>query len=813
VPSDPQSGLSFGSHFHDSVRDAAQGGRIELIVGAPRPQPVRWPHRIGTVPQLAASRQEREADWRLSGTTAPCLVLSGMGGVGKTQLAAAYATDRWNRSELDLLMWVNASSAEGIIAAFAQAGVELCGAEPGEDVRAATAFLNLLSRPEAPRWLVVVDDLGDPAALQGLWPPVNPRGRTLVTTRRRDAALDAEGRSRIDIGLFSPEESLAYLHGRLGSRSRRVAGAEPLAELLGGLPLALGQAAAFILDQPGLTCEDYRRLLEDRTVALAELSPEAAPDGYGGSLHAAWSLSIEQADRHAPEGLAGGILKIAALLDPAGIPMGLFTSASVLGFLADVTGTEGLRALQVSAALGRLHRLSLIDADGALVRMHALVQRAVLEMTTSVERSLAAESAADALQALWPEPADGPNSTAVLWTNLSRLIEKAGRSILGGGVHPVFFEAGNSVGAQGQVRMAMGYFSMLRFLIGQVHVDDHPDAIEARHGFARWQGESGDVLGAVEGFQAVLADRIRVLGDEHPRTFATRQRLLYWRGEAGDLETAIAETESLLADRLRLLGPEHFDVLITRSLRARWQGRSGDAVGAAAANESLLADCLQTLGADHPFTLAVRHNLAHWRGEAGDPQGAAAATEALLADRLRVLGPDHPDTFRSRQNLAGWLGEAGDTTAAVDGLTSVLHDQLRVLGPDHPDVLAVRNDLARWTARSDRVEEAIDAFTELLADCERILDPEHRYTRIVAHNLAHWRERRRAGIAGEFSNVAVWADGGLASNTGGRGTGGIMRGGMMGTRGGAAGFEPNSDIGTWLTEDDDIWGQAEHDED
>ncbi|NUQ86873.1 MAG: tetratricopeptide repeat protein, partial [Glycomyces artemisiae] len=260
--------------------------RIELVVGAPRPAPVQWPHRIGTVPPLAASRQERAADELLTTADAPCQVLSGMGGVGKTQLAAAYATRLWERGEVDLLVWVNASGREGVIAAFAQAGVELCGAEPGRDELAANAFLNLLARPKAPRWLVVLDDLADPGALQGLWPPAHPQGRTIITTRRRDAALDAEGRTRIDIGLFSPEESLAYLRARLGPHSKRTTDAGALAERLGGLPLALAQAAAFILDQPGLTCESYLELLDDRTVALAELSPEVAPDGYHSPLNA-----------------------------------------------------------------------------------------------------------------------------------------------------------------------------------------------------------------------------------------------------------------------------------------------------------------------------------------------------------------------------------------------------------------------------------------------------------------------------------------------------------------------------------------------
>lgn len=734
--------------------------RIELVVGAPRPAPVQWPHRIGTVPPLAASRQERAADEHLAAADAPCQVLSGMGGVGKTQLAAAYATRRWERGEVDLLMWVNASSRSGIAAAFAQAGVEICSAEPEQGDHAAVAFLNFLARPGAPRWLVVLDDLDDPADLQGLWPPAHPRGRTIVTTRRRDAALDGDGRSRLDIGLFSPEESLAYLHGRLGLHARRTAGAAVLAERLGGLPLALAQAAAFIIDRPGLSCEGYLALMADRTIALAELSPEISPDGYHSPLNTTWTLSLEQADRQLPLGLASSLLHLAALLDPTGIPASLFSTEPALEFCSR---GGAVRAHQVPTALSRLHRLSLIDTDGSLVRMHALVQRAVLESASTADIDAGVLTAADALLAIWPDLESSPASASTLLVNAARLVEQSSMTLFHDRAHPLLFRSGNSLGEHGQVQMAERFFEALLLPVSGNLGEDHPDTLRARHSLARWKGESGNVESAIEGFESVLIDRARVLGPDHPDTLSTRQRLLYWKGERGDLETAISETEKLLADRTRVLGADHFDVLVARSLRARWKGRSGDAAAAAEENEELLTDCLRLLETDHPFTLAVRHNLAHWRGAAGDPEGAVAATEAMLTDRLRVLGPDHPDTLRSRQNLAGWRGEAGDRAAAVAELRSVLAHQLQVLGPDHPDTLAVRNDLARWTARTGDVDTALQEFRGLLADCDRLLPYEHRYRQAVVHNLDYWTERQRSGryrgpgrgFTGGASNIGI----------------------------------------------------------
>lgn len=218
-----------GVHLHAAVR-----------------QPAVLPQQVGVVPSRALSFQDRVEAARLAaavdggGTAVLCQVLTGMGGVGKTQLAADFAHRAWDGRRVEVLVWVTAVSRTAIVAVYAQAGEELCGADPGDPERAAAMFLAWL-RSQAHRWLVVLDDIADPADVKGLWPPDCPHGRTLATTRRRDAALTGWGRRRIDVGLFSPAEATAYLAGVLASHGRTAATDQltALAEDLGCLPLAL----------------------------------------------------------------------------------------------------------------------------------------------------------------------------------------------------------------------------------------------------------------------------------------------------------------------------------------------------------------------------------------------------------------------------------------------------------------------------------------------------------------------------------------------------------------------------------------------
>ncbi|EST18762.1 NB-ARC domain-containing protein [Streptomyces roseochromogenus] len=141
------------------------------------------------------------------GTAVLSQVLTGIGGLGKTQLAADYARTAWDSGGVDVLVWITASSRSAITASYAQAGVEVLAADPGDPEQGARAFLAWLEPKTGQkpcRWLVVLDDVADPADMRGWWPPVSPHGRVLVTTRRREAALTGAGRRLVTVGLFTP---------------------------------------------------------------------------------------------------------------------------------------------------------------------------------------------------------------------------------------------------------------------------------------------------------------------------------------------------------------------------------------------------------------------------------------------------------------------------------------------------------------------------------------------------------------------------------------------------------------------------------
>jgi hypothetical protein len=775
---------------------------------------VSWPVVVSRAPRLAAAYLDRPAQRAalraaLSnpavGTQAAVAVVTGGGGTGKTQLAAdafghAQTSDgAYGVPRVDLAMWVSASSRSAIVSTYAQAYLALSpemantsnnpedrGHKDG--AKQAEAFLVWLTSTDK-TWMVVLDDIADPADLAGSHGgpgllPTGPSGAVILTTRRRDAAITGLGR-RIDLDVFTPAESLDYFSGKLSAAPGLPADvlddAGELADDLGHLPLALAQACPVIIND-ALSCRTYREKLAAHT--LTEVFPvdhTVSGDDYPHGLIGTLALAVDRANEMDPIGLAEPLLRLAATLDPNGVPEDLFTSAAARFFLARVRFSEKFQAPvskrdvrrrlrrwrgrwqrphtedvsieEARRALRSLHLLSLLThepADGPrAVRMHALTQRATLErMPRGVFRAAVLHDA-DALAQIWPAVENDPARSLVLRANAATLVTRHPIILWAAGAHSVLFWAGISLGEAGLVTEAVAYFTDLTGQATDRLGTDHPDTLKARSQLAQWRisaGASADTNTAEE----LLSDCMRVLGPDDKNTFGARGYLAYSRGLTGDPAGAATATEELLTDQLRVLGPDNPSALATRNNFAYWQSEAGDPASAAASYTELLADKTRLHGQDDPGTLFTRANLASLRQEAGDLAGAIADFEEILTRRLRVLGPDHPDTMATRSFLASSRGQSGDPAGAATAIADLLADCLRVFGANQAITLSIRNNLALWRGHAGDPAGAATAFSEILTDCLQVIGADHVQTFITRANLARWR-----GEAGDPAGAAA----------------------------------------------------------
>jgi tetratricopeptide (TPR) repeat protein len=755
---------------------------------------VPWPVRLGVVPPLAGSFNPRpETGLGLAGTLSPGETtvlnpapdagdpdpLAAMGGTGKTQLAAALAHSLWQARAVELLVWLTASGRDAVTAGYAQAlrevGDAMPTAAPGVAAARFLAWLGETTRP----WLVVLDDLADPADLEGLWPR-GPAGRVLVTTRRDATVLEGQGRRVVQIGPFSRREALSYLTASLYDNPDQRIEALDLAEDLRCLPLALAQATALMTGY-GLDCRQYRAWFAERKRRLAG---QLAAGSYSSITAITWSLSLEYADQLAPAGLARPALALTSLLDPNGIPGAVLTSRPGCEFItgqpSSGTAADGQRT---RSALQNLARLGLVTIDPAsaerTVRVHPLVQATVRGVLPAAVLRQAAQAAAEALFQTWPAHDSQPMLAQALRDNTASLHRCTGDLLLAPESPPVLFRAGRSLDNAGLTEPAIGYWqrliSTIDRVLGPEHADaltardhlaaaydkagrrdeaisahrrrveererllgpGHPDTLTCRGDLAHAYLAAGRLAEATPLYERALAGLEWILGADHPDTLTARGSLAFAYSSAGRLQDAVPMYERTLADRERVLGPDHPDTLASRGNLAAAYHAAGRLKDAVPLYESTLADRERILGPDHPDTLASRGNLAYAYRSAGKLKDAIPLYKRTVADRERVLGPDHPDTLTSRGNLAAAYHTARRPKDAIPLYERTLADRERVQGADHPDTVTARGNLAAAYHSAGRIVDAIPLYERTVADCERVRGPHHEDTLTSRCNLAH----------------------------------------------------------------------------
>src|SRR5215469_14213658 len=312
-----------------------------------------WPVRSGIVPALADSYTDRletapDLAAALPAGGAVALVpdraaapdpAAGPGAPdwprssGKTQLAAAFAESLWQSRELDLLVWIQATSRASVLSGYAAATAAATGRDQASSCESVAAqFLSWLSETSH-SWLVVLDDLADPADLDGLW-PTGPAGRVLVTCA--DAAAVPRGMQVLPVGLFNSREAVSYLMGRLSANPSQRLGAIDLVSAMGLEPVAVTQASAVIASST-MSCHHYRDNFIGRRQQLTDWS--GAPQSASAVT---WTLSFERASQLAPGGSVQSVLALCALLDGHGIPATVLTTPAAVSYLAaDGTAPAG----------------------------------------------------------------------------------------------------------------------------------------------------------------------------------------------------------------------------------------------------------------------------------------------------------------------------------------------------------------------------------------------------------------------------------------------------------------------------------------
>lgn len=305
-------------------------------------------------------------------TVSICQNISGLGGVGKTQLAIEYAY-RYHSDYKNGIWFVVAETPATIynsFVAFSECfGLSLPPEFQLENLQQAVKTWLLENRS----WLLILDNL---EIIDDVLPylPDRMNGKVIITTR--NTRIDYG--SQLELDVFEPSESMLFLKRRFSSNNNLEMeyycfsdfeeGAAILIERLGNLPLALEQAAAYI-KEVRCSITDYLELLKQSSVD-AFSDRYAAPEYYEKIVTSTWNISF-----HALGESSRQLMNLCAYMAPDNIPVDFFTK--MRDKLPMPLKSDLSTRLTTNRIVTELRVYSLASGTANYLNIHRLVQEVV----------------------------------------------------------------------------------------------------------------------------------------------------------------------------------------------------------------------------------------------------------------------------------------------------------------------------------------------------------------------------------------------------------------------------------------------------
>ena len=184
---------------------------------------------------------------------------------------------------------------------------------------------------------------------------------------------------------------------------------------LGGLPLALDQAGAYI-EETGCGLASYLDLYRQRRAELLKRRGATASE-HPNSVATTFALSFEKVA--SASRAAADLLRLCAFLHPDAVPEEIFNKgAAELGPNLSAIAADPLK---LDSAFAQILKYSLLrrDADAKTLGIHRLVQAVIQDALTKEEKRQRAERAVRAVNGAFPSP-EFPN-----WAQCERFVPQA----------------------------------------------------------------------------------------------------------------------------------------------------------------------------------------------------------------------------------------------------------------------------------------------------------------------------------------------------------------------------------------------------
>ncbi len=700
----------------------------EEIGGDPPPRNTRF---VGREHQLRAIHE-------ILRTGAPILTLTGIGGVGKTQLAAEYVY-RF-RDDYDLIWWVPAENASPMRASLAALGEQLGLPRSGKLQHPPTQVVLEALSSSGLHWLLVLDNARQPREM----PVVHSwgSGKMLLTSRDPDWA---DRGPTIDIDVFAREESVTLLQQRANMRDQD---ADTVADKLGDLPLAVDQVANWHAATGTPVSSYLDRFDEQVTDILAD--PATLATSYPATVASFLTFAIDQLSTSSPT--AAQLLELFGWLGAEPLPLDLLRRGRH-GAVSPPLRTALRQEPLLNHAVRELSRhglVSLRDRPTPRIQVHRLFQNVLRDRLTQERLERGRENVHGILAAANPGEPDDPQ----FWPHYEAVGPHIQSADLGTAED---FEVRRVVLDQARYLYRVGHYEESRTLSRElvtmvensppenVSASDHNFFVLAQLHLANVSRELGDYATSrrlIETSQKYMASHRKTFGPNH------EYHTIIANVHALNLRISGKYEQALVIDRNNLdrTDPDDPDKMSTNrnnvAVNYRLLGRFTEAHDLDRANVAQWRD-VQRRERD-PRALLARTNLARDLYGLGRYAEARDILRATLPVYREVVGDKHARVLLANRTMVMILRKLGDTAEALALARDNRHDVTVWLDPgygrsgeyNHEYSLAAGMSLVNaYLAAGELGNATVEAKT-VLAGCVRVLGENHPMTLAMLVNSA-----------------------------------------------------------------------------